>query len=806
MTSARTTPGTARSIHLTGIVQGVGYRPFVYNLASERGIRGWVINGADGVRIHAEGPPEAIESFTSAVRETAPPMARVERCDVTEVDPRGYEAFTIERSLDDPDTMTLVSPDIATCPQCVEELLEATDRRHRYPFINCTNCGPRFTIIESIPYDRPTTSMKSFPMCPECAAEYGDPADRRFHAQPDACFICGPRLYLTEVGGDIGPWERDARRSDATVESERERSDATIRRTLEIVRGGGIVAIKGLGGYHLCCDATDERAVARLRDRKRRWGKPLAVMVPDLAMARDLCHVNEAEEEALTSAPAPIVLLRRRRDPALRLAPSVADPLPELGVLLPYTPLQHILLAEFDGPLVMTSGNLTDEPIAIDDADARERLGRIADALLSNDRPILSRYDDSVVRVIRNRVTFIRRARGFAPFPLPLPGDLATDDEQILAVGPEQKATFTLTRDGHAFVSQHLGDLEDVETLDAWDETRELYQRLFRIEPTVVAHDMHPEYLSTKWAFAQALPRIAVQHHHAHVAGVAAEHDVVGPLVGFTFDGTGYGVDGGIWGGEVLLADRAESRRLAHLEPFPLPGGAAAIRRPARIALGLLSTHDLTDHPGARPLLDRAHDGEAALVASMIETDLNSPATTSMGRLFDAVASLVAIADDARYEGEAAILLEAAIATVPDADNAPDPRYRFDIAPSDDDEPGTVPTTGFTSLLTAILDDVAAQVAPGIVAKRFHLAIVDLIVALAQRFAALTTDRKVALCGGVFMNRFILEHALPALAAVGIEPLISYELPANDGAVSYGQAVVALARLQRSGVDGTSER
>ena len=806
MTSARITPGTARSIHLTGIVQGVGYRPFVYNLASERGVRGWVINGADGVRIHAEGPRDAVESFTSAVRETAPPMARVERCDVAEVDVCGFEAFTIERSLDDPDAMTLVSPDIATCPQCIEELLDTADRRYRYPFINCTNCGPRFTIIESIPYDRPATSMKSFPMCQECTAEYGDPADRRFHAQPDACFICGPRLYLTEAEGGAGPWERDARRSDATVGSERERNDAIVGRTLEIIRSGGIVAIKGLGGYHLCCDATNEGAVQRLRDRKRRWGKPLAVMVRSLERARDLCDVSETEEEVLTSAPAPIVLLRRRRDPAVHIAPSVADPLPELGVLLPYTPLQHILLADFGGPLVMTSGNLSDEPIAIDDSDARERLGRIADALLSNDRPILSRYDDSVVRVIGDQMTFIRRARGFAPFPLPLPDDLATSDERVLAVGPEQKVTFTLTRDGHAFVSQHLGDMEDVETLDAWEETRELYERLFRIEPTVVAHDMHPEYLSTKWAKTQSLPLVAVQHHHAHVAGVAAEHRVVGPLVGLAFDGTGYGDDGGIWGGEVLLADRAESRRLAHLEPFSLPGGAAAIRRPARIALGLLTTRHLAGHPGAQPLLARANDGEAALVASMIDTGLNSPTTTSMGRLFDAVASLIGIADDARYEGEAAILLEAAMATAPDADDAHDPRYRFDIASHTDDAPGATHTIGFTPLLTAILDDVAAGVAPGIVAKRFHLAVVDLIVALAQRFAALTSDRKVALCGGVFMNRFILERTLPALTEVGIEPLISYELPANDGAVSYGQAVVALARLQRSGADGISER
>lgn len=805
MASDPTRPVRARSIHLTGIVQGVGYRPFVYNLAVAHGVDGWVINGADGVRVHAEGPSHAVEAFTEALCGSTPPMARVTSRVVEEANPRGYSEFTIESSLDDPDAMTLVSPDLATCPDCGAELADPDDRRFRYPFINCTSCGPRFTIIESIPYDRPATTMKRFEMCPECASEYRDPSDRRFHAQPDACFICGPRLYLAEPGSDSNPWRDDPRPEEATVDSERERSDAIIDRAVGILRDGGIVAVKGLGGYHLCCDAQNEDAVRRLRDRKRRWGKPLAVMVRDSADARKLCHVSAVEEELLTSPPAPIVLLRRRDDADHALAPSVADPLRELGIVLPYTPLQHLLLDDFGGPLVMTSGNLTDEPIAIDDRDAHERLGAIADALVGNDRPILSRYDDSVIRVIDDRATFIRRARGYAPFPLPLPADLARVGESILAVGPEQKATFALTRDGHAFVSQHLGDLEDVETLDAWEETRGLYEHLFRIEPTVVAHDRHPGYLSTKWALDQPLPRIGVQHHHAHVAGVAAEHGVTGPLIGFAFDGTGYGDDGGIWGGEVLLADRAESRRLAHLEPFSLPGATASIRRPARIALGLLASKGLADHPGARPLLERAQPGEAALVASMIDTGLNSPSTTSMGRLFDAVASLIGVADDARYEGEAAILLEAAITNDPEAADEPDPRYRFEIA-AVDDCPSQAHAIGFDPLLEAVLDDVAEHVVPGIIARRFHLAIVELIVALSQRYLPLSSDRQVALCGGVFMNRFILEHVLPALVDRGIRPLISYELPANDGAVSYGQAVVALARLQRFGRDGLDER
>ena len=779
------------SVRVTGVVQGVGFRPFVYNLAKRAGVRGWVLNSAEGVFIAAEGDAEAVERFVRAVRDEAPPMAVIDSISAEDVEPQGFADFEIRESVEAPGAMTLVSPDIATCAACEAELRDPEDGRYRYPFINCTNCGPRFTIIEDVPYDRPVTTMRDFPMCESCDAEYRDPADRRFHAQPNACPVCGPRLYLDAPDAPEDwrwrPEVETAPRPHRDAESERARTGAILAETERLLRSGAVVAIKGLGGFHLACDATNEDAVRALRERKRRWGKPLAVMVPDIETARELGEVGRAEETLLTGTVRPIVLLHVRRDAesasrgAPVLAPSVAGPLAEVGVMLPYTPLQHVLLGDLRVPLVMTSGNLSEEPIATGNAEALERLAGIADAFLTNDRGIYSRYDDSVARVVGSEVELVRRARGYAPFPLALPFETPV---HILGAGSEQKNTFTLLKDGYAFTSQHIGDLENAETLAAYEETLALYQRLFRVRPEIVAYDLHPEYLSTKFALSLPLRHVGVQHHHAHVVAVTAEHGVRHPVVGVTFDGTGYGIDGRIWGGEFLLADWRGFTRYAHLREVPMPGGAAAIRRPARMALGLLAGIDssLLGHPGAEGLLARLAEGERDVMLTMIDRGLNSPLTSSMGRLFDAVAAILGVRLDADYEGQAAIELEA-IAD-PDARGS----YEFRLNGSGpvvvDPEP----------VLRELLDNVAAGVPAPAISSRFHRAVVGAIVRVARGASAETGSPDVALAGGVFLNRLVLAGAVRGLTAAGLRPLTHKRLPTNDGAVSYGQAVAAWAR------------
>ncbi|TDB36871.1 MAG: carbamoyltransferase HypF [Actinobacteria bacterium] len=820
----------AVSLHVTGVVQGVGYRPFVYNLARRLGITGWVRNASDGVWCLAEGSPETLTAFERALRDEAPPMAVVESVVAEDVDPEGASDFVIVASHAEEGAMTLVSPDIATCDACRDELFDPGDRRYRYPFINCTNCGPRFTIIDDVPYDRPMTTMRNFPMCPECTAEYGDPADRRFHAQPDACFVCGPRLYLNGTADAPADWMwrpevETSPRPHRDLDAERIRSDAILKAATTLLRDGGILAIKGLGGFQLACDATNEAAVARLRDRKRRWGKPFAVMMPTLELAAEYCAISTDESELLTSPAAPIVLLRLRgagvggarmrvpqpaddagvfadvrrglseqassaeprarrglseqATPADLLAPSLAPGLAELGVMLPYTPLHHLLLSAVGIPLVMTSGNLSEEPIATGNAEALDRLGQIADAVLLHDRGIRSRYDDSVVRVVSSGTEIVRRARGFAPFPLKLP---FTSDVDILALGPEQKNTVTLLTGEYAFVSQHIGDMENAETFAAFERTIELYQRLFRVKPGIVAYDLHPEYLSSKHALALGLPAVGVQHHHAHVAGVAAEHGIGGPFIGVALDGTGYGTDGTIWGGEVLLATLGGFERLARLSHMPMPGGAAAVRRPARMAIGALSAAGLLGHPGAEPLRARMAEGEEATLMRMIERGVNSPLTSSMGRLFDAMAAICGVRDDARYEGQAAIELEAI------ADRSADGSYRFGVSPG---EPAVLESA---PVLEAALDDVARGVPAGTVSMRFHRAVAAAIVDECVRASATAETRVVALAGGVLMNRLVMDGAFLGLTGAGLQPITHVRLPVNDGGVSFGQAVVAWAR------------
>ena len=885
-------------IHVTGIVQGVGMRPFVYREAMAHGICGWVLNAGDGVHIEAHASVEALDGFVAALSEHAPAAARVEHVELMDLAPGDWDAaseqgFRIVASQDQTAHTTLVSPDIATCDDCLRELFDPADRRFHYPFINCTNCGPRFTIIRSLPYDRAATSMDCFPMCPTCAAEYADPLDRRFHAQPDACFDCGPHITWLEADRGVVPTAVDA---TPAVGSTREASDAIIERCVELLANGSIVAIKGLGGFHLACDASNEQAVAELRRRKRRSNKPLAVMVRSLADAECLCHVDGVERNLLAGSVRPIVLLRRRAvcesggsPDALALAPSVAHDLPELGVMLPYTPLQHLLLAAAAShdmhALVMTSGNLSEEPIETDDGLAWEHLvaAGIADALLGNDRAILSRYDDSVVRVVDGAVTPVRRARGYAPQPLALPA-LDAVAPCVLACGPQQKATIALTREGDdgnvaCFVSQHIGDVENGATFDAWSAARARLENLFDLSPAALACDMHPSYLSSQWARERArehdLPLIEIQHHHAHIASVMAEAIVASRfapdahVLGIAFDGTGAGTDGTIWGGEFLVAGLADFERAAHLRTWALPGGAASVRDARRNAFALLSELGLLEHPGAAGLLGTLDEQTRSITATMIERNINSPRTSSMGRLFDAAAAALGICRQATYEGEPAIELEAAAWRALDgeisrfagnqtgvsasASTSLDSLFRyvlttnplFGIFASDLAKKGSpdtlfaasVPDTGpksthlessqttFTTqshskeyeseltvqtasnnplvldqkpLFKALLGGIETGISVNRLALDFHIAIARSSARIAREICAREGIDTVALSGGVFMNRLLLQLLTRKLKDAGLTVLIPQTVPVNDGCIAYGQAAIACARLAQT--------
>lgn len=812
-------------IHVTGIVQGVGMRPFVYREAMAHGICGWVLNAGDGVHIEAHAPADALDAFVAALSEHAPAAARVERVDVADLGPGGWSAadergFRIVASQDQTAHTTLVSPDIATCDDCLRELFDPADRRYHYPFINCTNCGPRFTIIRSLPYDRAATSMDCFPLCPKCAAEYADPLDRRFHAQPDACFDCGPHITWREaVNGDA------CGNSSATpaVGTTREASDAIIDRCVELLANGGIVAIKGLGGFHLACDASNEQAAAELRRRKRRSNKPLAVMVRDLADVERLCHVNDVERGLLTGSIRPIVLLRRRAvcgsdddsPDALVLALSIAHDLPELGVMLPYTPLQHLLLAAAEArgmhALVMTSGNLSEEPIETDDNLAWEHLVAvgIADALLGNDRAILSRYDDSVVRVVDGAVMPVRRARGYAPQPLPLPA-LDGAPSCVLACGPQQKATIALTREGTngeatCFVSQHIGDVENGGTFDAWNAARTRLEDLFDLAPAALACDVHPSYLSGQWAREQArkcnLPLVEVQHHHAHIASVMAEAIAAGQLttdarvLGIAFDGTGAGTDGTIWGGEFLVAGLADFERAAHLRTWALPGGVASVRDARRNAFALLSELGLLEHPGAARLLDSLDEQTRRVTATMIERGINSPRTSSMGRLFDAAAAILGICDKATYEGEPAIELEAAAWRAFSSESACPAGNMASFSVTESSRPDDCHVLNSRPLFEALLEGIRAGAAAYRLALDFHIAIARSSARIAREICAREGIDTVALSGGVFMNRLLLQLLTRELKDAGLTVLVPQTVPVNDGCIAYGQAAVARTRL-----------
>ena len=814
-------------IHVTGIVQGVGMRPFVYRETMARGICGWVLNAGNGVHIEAHALDEALDEFVAALSEHAPAASRVEHVEVVDLAPGDWDAanergFRIVASQDQTAHTTLISPDIATCDDCLRELFDPADRRFHYPFINCTNCGPRFTIIRSLPYDRAATSMDRFPMCPTCAAEYADPLDRRFHAQPDACFDCGPHITWREADRGVAPAGVDATPAVGTT---RETSDAIIDRCVELLANGGIVAIKGLGGFHLACDASNAQAVAELRLRKRRSNKPLAVMVRGLADVERLCHVNDVERGLLAGSIRPIVLLRRRAacesggsPDALALAPSVAHDLPELGVMLPYTPLQHLLLAAAETrgmhALVMTSGNLSEEPIETDDDLAWEHLvaAGIADALLGNDRAILSRYDDSVVRVVDDAVMPVRRARGYAPQPLPLPA-LDGAPSCVLACGPQQKATIALTREGTngeatCFVSQHIGDVENGATFDAWSAARTRLENLFDLAPAALACDMHPSYLSSQWARERArehnLPLIEVQHHHAHIASVMAEAIVAGRLapdarvLGIAFDGTGAGTDGTIWGGEFLVARLADFERAAHLRTWALPGGAASVHDARRNAFALLSELDLLEHPGAVGLLNSLDKQTRSITATMIERGINSPRTSSMGRLFDAAAAILGICGQATYEGEPAIELEAAAWHALGSESTCPTGNMASFSVTESSRPDDRHVLNSRPLIEALLEGIRAGEPAGRLALDFHVAVARSSAHIASEICAREGLDTVALSGGVFMNRLLLQLLTRELKSMGLTVLVLHAVPVNDGCIAYGQAAIARARLAQT--------
>jgi len=786
-----------RRIVVEGVVQGVGFRPFVWRLATELGLAGRVRNAAGRVEIEAAGDPRTLDAFIRRLRSEAPPRAHVDAVTATALPAEEAGTlplpFVIAESVSVAATERLFPPDIATCDDCLREVLDPADRRHRYPFTNCTNCGPRATIIDELPYDRARTTMRAFPLCPACAAEYADPANRRFHAEPVACPACGPQLAYRPTGAPA-----------ATA-----REDAALAAAAADLVAGRIVAIKGLGGYHLACDATDEAAVQRLRDRKRRWAKPFAVMVADLPAVERLARVGATERALLGGPERPIVLLVARRHGEPRLAPSVAAGNHRLGIFLPYTPLHHLLMAAVGRPIVLTSGNLSDEPLATDDADAAERLAGLADAFLVHDREIRARYDDSVGRVVAGRVSLVRRGRGYAPEALPLP---VAAGRPILAVGAELKHTFTLARGRRAHVAPHNGDLEDLPTHRAFTDGLEHLGRLLALEPDVVAHDLHPEYLSTKYAVARfpAERRIAIQHHHAHVASCAAEHGITGPFIGVAYDGLGMGDDGTLWGGEILAADLVGYRRLARFGRAPLPGGALAVKRPWRMALGYLLAGESfpgangggDDAPGdaqggaidpdlAAAFVARLDPREVAVLRTQVARRLNAPVASSAGRLFDAAASLLGLRDVAEYEAQAAIDLEIA-AGERSASPLPARLARVDGVLVYDPRP----------TLRALLEGVAVGRAVGPLAAAFHETIAEVTRELVAAAAAETGLRTVCLSGGVFQNRRLASTLLRRLGRDGFEVFINRRVPVNDGGISYGQAAIAAARMAAAGGAG----
>ncbi len=739
-----------------GTVQGVGYRPFVYRLAQEFGIAGWVLNDERGVLVEAEGPADVVEAFLDRLRADAPPLADVRGVEAEDIDALGDPGFQIVASQRGGAATAPVTVDSATCEDCLAELADPADRRHRYPFLNCTNCGPRFTIVTGIPYDRPATTMAGFVMCDACQAEYDDPLNRRFHAQPNACPACGPRVRLVERDG---------------LEVE---TDDAMRAAAQDLLDGRILAIKGLGGYHLACRADDETVVAALRARKRREDRPFALLVADVEAARRLVTLSEPEQALLTSRQRPIVLARRLPDAPV--APSVAPRAPDLGVMLPYTPLHQLLATDAGVALVMTSGNVSDEPIAFDDGDARERLEQIADRFLVHDRPIATRTDDSVVRVVRERPLLMRRSRGHTPAALDLP---VASARHLLGVGAEQKNAFCVAKGDRAWPSHHIGDIKNYETLTSLRDGVTHFEALFEVAPEVVAHDLHPDYLSTRYALErEGVELVEVQHHHAHLAATLAEHGETGPAVGAIYDGTGLGSDGTIWGGEILVGGLADFERAGRLAGVWLPGGEGAIREPWRMACSWLTQMREPLPPAFEPIAQQRWN----MVARMVMTGVGATSTSSAGRLFDAVAAMCGVRLEVSYEGQAAVEFEAL------ADPGAAEPYEFQlqaIAPV---------VMNPQPAIRAVLADLAAGVPVSTISARFHAGLARVTVEACVLAAERADVDLAVLSGGVFQNRLLLELTAAGLESAGLRVLVPERLPPNDGQIAFGQVAVAAAR------------
>ena len=782
-------------IAIRGAVQGVGFRPYIHRLASDLRLPGWVANTPQGVLIEAEGDKEALDAFVLRIQREAPPLARIQGLEFSFLDPCGYTSFTIRDSIPGGEPSAFVLPDIAPCPECRAEILNPDNRRFLYPFTNCTHCGPRFTIIESLPYDRPRTSMKGFALCGECRREYEDPADRRFHAQPTACPVCGPQLTLWDAKG-------------ATTAERHEALLAAVR----LLRSGAVIALKGVGGFQLIVDARNHDAVRRLRERKRREEKPFALMVADAGMAAVLCEISAMEERLLNAPEAPIVLLRKRTLGGIRATPgtdrAILDPdspvaprNPVLGIMLPASPLHLLLMRELGMPVVATSGNLSDEPICIDERDALERLGGIADAFLVHNRPIVRHADDSVARIVMGRELLLRRARGYAPFPI----GLAAATSPVLAVGAHLKSAVAVAKGGNVFISQHIGDLETKQSFEAFERAVTDMQSMFAVRPATVVSDLHPDYLSTQFASALGLPHIAVQHHHAHITSCMAENQIDGRVLGVSWDGTGLGTDGSVWGGEFLIADGSAFRRVASLRPFPLPGGDRAVKEPRRSALGVLyalfgtAAFDRADLATIRAF----NREELAALRTMLARKVHAPLTTSAGRLFDAVASLAGVRQVNSFEGQAAMELEFSLPgddterayPLPITQREPRRGEREDKADAQvpagrngRDRPEFIADWG--KLIRAILADVAAGAGTGEISAKFHNGLAAAIVAIARRAG----ERRVILSGGCFQNMYLTRRVVKLLRDAGFQPYWHQRVPPNDGGIALGQIYVAASR------------
>ncbi len=753
-----------KGVDVAGIVQGVGFRPFVYRLANECGLTGVISNTPAGVSIEVQGEAEAVEKFLERLPKEIPPLARITGFTPRDAELREENSFQITASLMGRATRALISPDVTVCEDCLREMMSPRDRRFRYPFINCTNCGPRFTIIRDIPYDRERTSMAAFKMCGACQSEYENPVSRRFHAQPNACWDCGPQVLLLAADGT---------RKDVAE---------PIREAARLLQQGSVVAIKGLGGFHLACDAQNELAVEKLRERKRRVEKPFAIMVRRVEDAERFCVVDDASRKLMNSIERPIVLLPRR--PEVAFAAGVAPGNRYLGVFLPYTPLHHLLLqsGKFEA-LVMTSGNLSEEPIAIDNEEAVRRLQRIADAFLVHDREIVRRCDDSVARVAAGQAQKLRRSRGFVPVPVQLEKEM----QPVLAVGGELKNTVCVVRGSEAFLSQHVGDLENLESYRFFEEAVQHLQRILETEPKVIAHDLHPDYFSTKWAQERTgAELVGVQHHHAHIAACMAENHLDGKVIGIALDGTGYGTDGAIWGGEVLVADYLGFERAGHLEYLPLPGGAAAIHEPWRMAVSYLSKHYGKDLEKLElPFLAEMDSRKLAVVLQMMEREINSPRTSSCGRLFDAVAATVGLRGTVNFEAQAAIELEMAA-----RDSTSEAAYPMDL-----DWQGATWQIGTKPLFDWLLRDIRKQVSVADMSRKFHNGLALVLLDVAERIREKTGLNRVCLSGGCFLNTLLLETMLAELRERSFEVFFHSEVPAGDGGISLGQAVIAAHRV-----------